>query len=70
MSQIPALVIYCNPKLFSMDIKPLFPTKLNSGIILVIAMFSFQNDTGKHYYNFAVPLSLKKSGFQLLLSEY
>lgn len=54
-----------------MDIKPLFPIKLNSGVILVIAMFSFQNDMGKKYHcNCAVPLILKKYGFQLLLSEF
>ena len=43
-----------------MGIKSLLPTKLNTGIILVIAMFSFQNDMGENYYNCAVLLSLKK----------
>lgn len=68
MSQVPALAIYCNSKLFQIDIRLLFPIKLNSGIILVIAMFSLQKDTS--YYNCAVPLSWKKkNGFHLLLSE-
>lgn len=53
-----------------MDIRLLFTIKLNSGIILVITVFSLQKDTSKTYYNCAVPLSFFKKLFTALLSEF